>query len=296
MDTRALRCFLAVAEELHFGRAAVRLNMSQPPVTQQIKKLEEQLQTRLFDRNKRFVRLTLAGVALVEEATRLLAQMDELAIVVKRAERGEGGRLRIGFATTALLAGAGELYQSIRKTLPCINETWVELYSAEQVDALERDQIDIGFARTPLEHHGLSSHVIATHSLLLALPASHEAAECETVALSSMSAETFVLSSRGPGFHDSVISICQSAGFNPKINFRAQHLFAILNLVSVGVGIALVPEYMAKLNIPGIRLKRMSDVSAVTHLSVMWNPANRSPIVAQVVRQMQEVAPSRPEA
>jgi DNA-binding transcriptional LysR family regulator len=290
MDTRALQCFLAVAEELHFGRAALRLNMSQPPVTQQIKRLEEQLGTRLFDRNKRSVKLTPAGVALVDEAGRLLAHVDDLALVVKRAERGEGGRLRIGFATTALLAGAADLYQHIRKTLPGITETWIELYSSEQVDALERDQIDIGFARTPIEHHGLRAHIIATHSLLVALPTNHKAAAQETVTLSSLSAETFVLSPRGPGFHDSVISVCQSAGFTPSISYRAQHLFAMMNLVSVGVGISLVPEYMAKLNIPGVTLKRMSDVSPLTHLSVMWSPANRSPIVSRVVQQLQELA------
>jgi DNA-binding transcriptional LysR family regulator len=282
-----------VAGELHFGRAAARLSMSQPPVTQHIQKLEKELGTRLFDRNKRSVKLTPSGAALVTEATRILAQLDEAAFIVKRAERGDIGRLRIGFAATAFLAGAGDIYKAVREKVPGITETWIELASTEQVEALLNDQIDLGFARTPLEHPGLDSFAIARHAFLLALPASHRAARSRSVRLSSFGAETFVLSPRetAPGFHDVVISTCHAAGFSPRVSYRARHLFTILNLVSIGAGIALVPEFMAKLNIPGIRLKRMTDVDPMTHLSVLWNPASRSPLVPRVVKQLRAIAP-----
>jgi len=293
MDIRSLRCFLAVADELHFGRAAARLNMSQPPVTQHIQKLEKELGARLFDRNKRLVRLTPSGTALVEEATRLLSQIDDMAFVVKRAERGDVGRLRIGFATTAFLAGAGDIYRAVREKMPGITESWVELASAEQIEALGKDQIDLGFARTPLEHPGLNSMVIAQHGFLAAFPANHDAAEMKSVKLSALGSETFVLSPRetAPGFHDVVISTCHAAGFSPRVSYRARHLFTILNLVSIGAGIALVPEFMAKLNIPGIKLKKLTDVHPQTHLSVLWNPATRSPIVPRVIKQLQAIAP-----
>ena len=293
MDIRTLRCFLAVADELHFGRAAARLNMSQPPVTQHIQKLEKELGVSLFDRNKRHVRLTSSGTSLVEEAKRLLAQMDEIVFVVKRAERGDVGRLRIGFATTAFLAGAGDIYHAVREKMPGITETWIELASAEQIEALEKDRIDLGFARTPLEHPGLSSIVIAEHGFLVALPADHQAAGAKKLKLSSLASETFVLSPRetASGFHDVVIATCHAAGFSPRVSYRARHLFTILNLVSIGAGIALVPEFMAKLNIPGITLKQMTDVDPVTDLSVLWNPATRSPIVPRVVKQLQAIAP-----
>lgn len=293
MDIRSLRCFLAVADELHFGRAATRLNMSQPPVTQHIQKLEQQLGARLFDRNRRSVKLTPGGTALRAEATRILAQLDEAAFIVKRAGRGDIGRLRIGFAATAFLAGAGEIYQEVRAKLPGITETWIELASTEQVEALKNDQIDLGFARTPLEHPGLDSIAVARHSFLLALPATHKRARARAVKLSSFAAETFVLSPRetAPGFHDVVISTCHAAGFSPRISYHARHLFTILNLVSIGAGIALVPEFMAKLNIPGIKLKRMTDVDPTTQLSVLWNPASRSPLVPRVMKELRAIAP-----
>ena len=170
MNLRALRCFLAVAEELHFGRAAKRLNISQPPLTQHIKSLELELGARLFDRTKRSVQITEAGTALLDEARLLIARADGLRRVVQRADKGRSGTLRAGFITSAVFTRTRLLYATMSRGVPGATVMWQEMNSSEQVEALREGKIDIGFLHTPSEHRGLEARVIVRDPMVVAVP------------------------------------------------------------------------------------------------------------------------------
>ncbi len=149
MELKLLKSFLVLSEELNFGRPAARLNLTQPPLSKQIAQLESELGVRLFDRNRRGVRRTAAADALIIEARRLIAQADHAAVIVRQVARGEFARVRIGFNASVLFMGVEDLVRRQRDRLPSLDYTWEEMGSAEQLDALRHDRIDIGFAQPP---------------------------------------------------------------------------------------------------------------------------------------------------
>lgn len=280
-----MRMFLALAEELHYGRAAARLFISQPPLTKAIQQLEERLGVTLFDRNKRSVRLTVAGTALVQEARRLLAQTELSIRAVQRAERGDAGRLRIGFVAAVLFMDIREVLQKLERDLPGLESVWEEMGSSEQLQALEQDRIDIGFAQVSQGVGDMMSIPVGRVDLVIALEEGHRLARRRRVRLEDLAEDAFVAIPRhsGPSFHDLTISACMDAGFSPRIMHYAKHLVSVVSLVAMGLGVSLVPRSFARAGVPGVVFKNIDGMVVQAEYSAVWNPANTLPLLPHVL-------------
>lgn len=243
MELKQLRYFVAVAEELHFGRAARRLFISQPALSFDIRKFEEQLGVQLLERTNKAVSLTNAGYVLLEEARRLLEQADEVRRIAARSAHGLAGRLRIGFVNSMLYRGLPEAVRRFEADHPAVEVVLREMNTIEQVHALQRLQIDLGFAhwgRFPAEVH---SEVLFSEPFLCCLPVGHAFARKRRIELGTLAREPFILFPRSvsPHYHDQIIATCVEAGFSPQIRHEARLWQTVVTMVEFGMGIALVP-------------------------------------------------------
>lgn len=286
MNLRSLRCFIAVAEELHFGRAAKRLNISQPPLTQHIKALEAELGALLFHRTKRSVRITDAGTALLDEARRLIAEADGLRHLVQRADGRSSGYLRAGFITSSVFTDARRLYARMSRGVPGVTVMWQEMSSTEQIEALREEKIDIAFLHTPAQHAGLVGRVVVRDPMVMAVPDVHRLAGRRSAPLAEFAADDFVLPLRhiSPIFHDSIVAACRQAGISPVIPpHQPRNLLTVLSLVSVGAGVSVVPTTLAASGFPGVRFLTIRGAKLISEVSALWNPGNRSPMLARAL-------------
>ena len=246
MELRHLRYVIAVAEELHFGRAAARLNMSQPPLSQQIRQLEEEIGTRLFRRTNRLVRLTEAGEAFVREARQIIAHADHAAKIAVRASKGEIGQLTVATVTSTesgffkvvvdILRAFASRYPNVRLVLRSLNPD-------QQVHALREGRIQVGFLTLPVEDEELEIEWVRGEPLMLALPERHPLAAKPTVPLRTLATEPHIMFSRTmfPGYYDLVVSSCRNAGFSLNIVHEADAIYTVLALVAAGLGVSLLP-------------------------------------------------------
>lgn len=291
MEFRELRYFLAVAEELHFGRAARRLHISQPPLTHHIQKLEADLGVRLFDRSPRSVSLTAAGAAMVEEARKIVGDIDELRGAVQRARHGKIGLLRAGFMSSIPFARGPSLFDWLTHDLTDVTVTWHGLRTSEQINALRAMQIDIGFIHLPADHRGLTVRPIAVGRFVLAVHRSHPLAGRRRASLKSFRDDGFVLPPRdiSPGLYDLLIGACTSAGFSPVVRHRAREFLAILSLVSIGSGVALVPGWLREAGFPGVSFIELTDDVPMAQLAIVWHPENPSPTLARALEALERL-------
>lgn len=296
MEFREIRYFLAVAEELHFGRAAARLNISQPPLTQHIKKLEADLGVRLFDRNRRTVKLTESGKAMVDEARRILGDIDGIRRIVQRTGLGETGMIRAGFMSSAPFAKARELYTCLARELRGISVTWHGLTTSEQIRALQLQQIDVGFVHLPAEHPGLKVHPIVGGRLVIAVHASHPMAARASAPLKAFSTDGFILPPResAPGFYDLIIATCNGAGFSPAIPHHARDMLAMISLVSIGSGVSVVPRWLTSAGFPDVRFLEIAGRVPQVQLALAWNPLNKSAALKRALTAFQVLLASEP--
>lgn len=295
MHLRSLSCFVAVAEELHFGRAAKRLNISQPPLTQHIKKLEAELGALLFHRTKRSVHITEAGMALLDEARRVIAQSEGMRHMVQRAVKGQSGYLRVGFITSSVFTKARRLYEKLSRGVPGITVVWQEMSSSEQISSLREGKIDMGFIHTPADHEGLAARVIIRDPLVVVVPDSHRLAGRRTVSLSELADDDFVLPLRhmSPSRYDRIIAACSAAGINPAIPHQPRHLLTILGLVSMGAGVSLVPSTLTTAGFPSVAFLKIQGKAPIAEVSVLWNPDNRSPVLARALAALRLTGKAR---
>ncbi|KAF1054439.1 MAG: HTH-type transcriptional regulator CatM [Stenotrophomonas maltophilia] len=244
MDLKQLRYFVAVAEELHFGRAAQRLCISQPALSFDIKRLEEQLGIQLLLRNNKSVRLTNAGQVLLDEARNLLLQAEQARRLVQRCAEGALGRLRVGFINSILYGGLPQTVARFEAQNPDVEVVLTEMNSADQALALQRGQIDIGFVNQGRLPSGLRSECVLSDPLLGCLPPGHRLAERERIDLAELSEEPYILFPRhaSPHFHDRIIARCVEAGFSPRIRHEAHLWQTIIAMVGLGMGVALLPR------------------------------------------------------
>jgi len=286
MSPGDLHAFLAVAEELHFGHAAARLHITPPPLTRHIQKLEAELGARLFERTKRSVTLTPAGAVLAEEARRLLSYMDTLPGQVQRAARGDTGTLRAGVISTALFSQARTFEAAMRRSLPNVRVAWQVQSSAEQVDALRQNRLDLGFVHTPIEHEGLTLRRVLRETLVVALPAAHALAKRRSVALRALKDEIFVVATRdrGPSYYDRFIAACHAAGFEPRIEHQRQTMITFLGLVAIGAGLTVVPESVTRVGVIGVAYVKLAGTAPYSELSVAWSPTNTAPVLERALR------------
>jgi DNA-binding transcriptional LysR family regulator len=247
MELRHLRYFVAVAEELHFGHAAKRLHMTQPPLSQQIQALEDELGVQLLARTKRKVELTPAGAMSLDEARLTLQQADRAQRIAIEAARGVRGRVRVGFVTSASFSILPSVVRRFRRENALIDLELFEMTPSQQLHALEHKEIDIGILRPPVGDTCLQIDTVLEEPLVLALPSDHRMADQKTVELKSLAEEAFVLFPRqhGPGIYDVIMKACHDVGFTPQVSYSPDKMQTLLTYVASGLGISLVPQSLS---------------------------------------------------
>ena len=281
IELRVWRQFLAVAEELHFGRAAVRLHMSQPPLTQAIALLEQRLQVLLFERTKRVVALTPAGAALVPEVRELLQRAQALPAHARAAATGELGRLRLGFVSTVGFALLPEWVRALRERHPGVQLELVEATGDVQLLALERGEMDAGFMlHAPgFAPAALNCKLITSEPLIVALPLQHALASQAQLTLDDVLAQPLVIFPRhiAPSLYDAVFALYHGAGRLPQVAQEAIQMQTIVNLVSAGLGLAWVPQSVQQFQRPGVVYRSVQGPVPQCETSLVWSRA--SPVV-----------------
>ncbi|WP_372097719.1 LysR family transcriptional regulator [Tistrella mobilis] len=247
IDLRQLRQFIAVAEELHFHRAAERLNMSQPPLTATVRQLEEEIGAELLERGNRVIRLTPAGKALLEHARRTVEQADLAVTAARDAAAGCTGILRLTYVGSAMYGRLAETVRNFRRGFPEVRLELKEATTAAQVTALREGVSDLAVLLPPLpDDTGLHMSEFDEDRFAIALPAAHSLADKADVALSDLADEPFVMwpAAEGRGFHHQVIQLCTTAGFVPQVVQEAHQMHGVLALVAVEIGVSVVPASM----------------------------------------------------
>ena len=275
-DTRQLRYFVAVAERLHFGRAAAALHISQPPLSRAIRGLEEQLGARLLARSRRKVELTAEGARLYEEAKRVLDQLERAAREVGAMAAGESGRLRLGFVSLADYGVLPGLLKAFKAARPGVALALREMLSPEQATALAAGELDFGLLLPPVAHpiSGELEHlVMQSERFVAALPARHPAARRRgRLALRELSGEAFVMVPRdiAPGLYDIVAGLAARAGFSIQVAQEAIQMQTVVSLVSSGLGLAIVPASIANLGRRGVVYRELADAHPRLDLWLAW--------------------------
>lgn len=268
MELRHIRYFVAVAEEGHVTRAAERLGIQQPPLSQQIRALEEELGVQLFRRMPRGVELTDAGVAFLQHATNILAQVDQALASTRRTARGEQGRLVVGFTSSAPFHPfVPRVIRTFRERAPLVALMLEESGSGDLVQRLRREEIDVAIIRSRVaDATGLEIKTILNEEMLVALPTGHEFAKGSAskrrppLQLASLAKETFILYKRpgGPGLYDTIIAACRDAGFSPRVGQEAPRIISTLNLVAAGLGVSIVPASLQGFQLEGVVYRRLT--------------------------------------
>jgi DNA-binding transcriptional LysR family regulator len=285
LELRQLRYFVAVAEERHFGKAALRLHMTQPPLSQTIFGLEELLGAPLFARSRRAVELTPAGQALLPEARRILAASAALPALVKRAAGGEAGRLSLAFVSSADYSVLPPFLRRYRTAFPQVQIALQEATSDLQIDDLLHGRIDAGLLIAPLPDKArleLDYLKVLTEPLIVALPAgASSSAAGQAVALAALPPLPLIIFPRpiAPGLHDAILACFRAAGITPEIGQEAIQMQTIVSLVSAGMGMALVPQSVSKLMRPGVEYRALHDPTPQVETGLAWRRDAVSPVL-----------------
>ena len=293
MELRQLRYFVATAEELHFGRAARRLSISQPPLSMTIRHLEEELGVRLLERNNKRVTLTPAGRVFLSDARYLLSEAGKTKELARRVATGKSGRLRVGFVGSMLYRGLPDYVRAFRTAAPNIVLTLTELNSAEQIDAVAQGRLDAGFVHAPQAPRDLRGIPIAQEPFLACLPEDHRLARSRRMRLGSLADEAFVLFARdaSPAYYDSVIAVCAAAGFSPRVEFEVRHWLTVVALVGRKMGVALVPEPIRMSGMKGVKFLPLQSNPVLSTSWLIWNPSRQSPARDAFLAQVTSARP-----
>lgn len=281
MELRHLRYFLAVAEELHFGRAAMRLQMAQPPLSQQIKQLETELGVQLFARTRRKVALTAAGEVLQQESQQILQQLEQTVSRTQQAGRGELGRLAIAFVSSAMYSLLPDYLKQFREQYPHVDIVLHELSTQAQIKGLLDGRLDVGFMRPPIDHDRLRSRTVLQEPLVTALPLSHKLASQQHLAIQALREEPFVLFPRAMAtrLYDQIISLCHQGDFSPTVVQQAAQMQTILSLVAAEIGVAIVPESLQNLQRQGVNFVPFKAATPQAEVCVVWQHHQMAPTV-----------------
>lgn len=271
-DLRQLRHYVAVAERLHFGRAAAALHMSQPPLSRSIRDLEARVGATLLARTRRRVELTPEGARFLEEARRLLAQLEHAVLEVGRMAAG-GGRLRLGFVSLADYGVLPSLLKAYKAARPGVALALREMLSPDQAAALAAGELDFGLLLPPVAGTGLEHIVVQRERFVVALPARHRLARMRgRIAMREIAAEAFVMVPReiAPGLYDTIAALATRAGFTPRVAQEAIQMQTVVSLVSSGMGVAVVPASIANLGRRGVAYREIADAHPRLDLWLAW--------------------------
>ena len=286
-DLRQLHQFIAVAEELHFHRAAARLNMSPPPLTTAIRKLEEEIGVELVERGNRTLGLTAAGRVFLEEARLTIRQAERSILMARQTASGQTGLIRLGYVGSALYGRLPDVIRSFREKNPDVRIGLVEATSAQQVERIRDGSMDIGLLIPPIADDGdLAFQTFDDDRLAIALPRSHPLAETPKVTVSDLADEKFVLwpAVEGRGFHLKVVRLCADAGFVPTVVQEAHGMHAVLSLVAVEAGISIAPQSMSGFRSDRIAFHPIPEDAARFELSLCYREPVINPALSQFLK------------
>jgi DNA-binding transcriptional LysR family regulator len=287
LEIRQLRYFIAVAEELHFRRAAARLHISQPPLSQQIARLEGELGVRLLNRTRRRVELTAAGEAFLRDARAMLEELDVAVSTVRRIDAGQAGVLRVNFVGSALLSIVPGIVTRFRRRRPAVELELRERSTLEQLRALASGIVDVGLVRPPIDpDEALWTEVVMRERTVAAIPVGHPLARLQRVSLRRLAAEPLVLFPReqAPGFHDLLTGRLAATGTSPRVVQYAPEMLTIIGLVAAGIGVSPVPASVAGLGLEGVTYRPLVGAPA-TELLAVTRAGDDSPLVGAFVSE-----------
>jgi DNA-binding transcriptional LysR family regulator len=291
-ELRQLRHFVAVAEQLHFGRAAAALHMSQPPLSRSIQDLERRLGATLLARSRRKVELTPEGARFLEEAKRVLGQLERAVLEVGSMAAGAGGRLRLGFVSLADFGVLPQLLRAYKASRPGVALALREMLSPEQAAALGAGELDFGLLLPPVAGD-LEHLVVQRERFVAALPSRHRLARAGgRIAVRELSAEAFVMAPRdiAPGLHDIVALLTTRAGFSPRVAQEAIQMQTVVSLVSSGLGVAVVPASVANLGRRGVVYRDIADAHPRLDLWLAWRRGSLGAAGREFVQHARRVA------
>ncbi|HCK0561803.1 TPA: LysR substrate-binding domain-containing protein [Pseudomonas aeruginosa] len=288
MELRHLRYFIAVAEELHFGRAAERLGISQPPLSQQIQALEEEIGARLFERTNRRVELTDAGRLFLDESRQVLAQVDKAVLLARRAHLGELGELKIGFTSSAPFTSTiPSSIHAFRKAYPDVHLDLQEMSSRQVLKALLEESLQVGVIRPLALPDAVHWVELFREPLVAVLRADHPlaAGSEDGLAIAALAEEPFVFFPRsyGTGLYDQVIALTRQAGFSPRIAQEASEAMTIIGLVSAGLGVSILPASFRRTRVDGVVYRTLIDPEATTAVWLVRRQNEGSPLALSFI-------------
>lgn len=279
MELHQLRCFVAVAEELHFGRAAQRLFMTQPPLSRQIQMLEHALGVELLERSSRQVRLTAAGSTFLRDARQILAFSQQAALSAQRVASGQAGRITLGFTAVSAYSMIPNLLLQAQQSLPEVEVVLREMVSVAQMEALVTGMIDVGFMRQVVSRHALCHELVHRERLLVALPPGHVLGKRRKIAVRHLDQQPFVMYTQSEGryFYDCIAGLFASQGVTPRYVQHVGQTHTLLGLVRAGLGVAIVPESARELQLGGVEFRALQEPAAHAELYLCWRSDNDTP-------------------
>jgi DNA-binding transcriptional LysR family regulator len=272
MELRHLRYFVALADNLHFGKTAASLGIAQPSLSHQIRQLEEELQLKLFERTNRRVRLTDPGRLFLVEARAVLALANRAAVLARRTSLGETGTLRIGLAGWIDSSAIAAIVERFHERMPAIRVELQSMPSPLQMAAVRDGELDIAFVQPSVPERSLASELLSAEPLVVALPDSHPLVSRRRILLSWLAEDSFLLfpPKRAPLFHDLTLKLCKEAGFVPHVRHEADEPRMLLGLVAMGLGISLVPESALRMEWPGVVFRALHPSPPVLETALVW--------------------------
>ncbi|MFT3811823.1 MAG: LysR substrate-binding domain-containing protein [Acidovorax sp.] len=298
---RQLWMFLAVAEEQNFGRAAARLAMSQPPLTEQIKVLEHSLGLRLFERSRRGTQLSPAGAAILPAVRQFALQVEQLERVVREVAAGQSGVLHVGAITSAMLETVPQLLEHLKRTHPKLTVFVREIDSVDAIAGLEAGELDLAFARLDgtvggeAGGNGISTLPLTEDRLAVALPAGHALAAQARIRLKSLAAEPLVMSARqvSPVYFDMLTHTCRAHGFAPRVLHEVRSVSSQIAYVGCGQGVALVPASMRRLAPANVVVRPLFEKIMVVTAAAVWNENRHHPMVREAIAWLRSPRPAK---
>ncbi|SDK57536.1 DNA-binding transcriptional regulator, LysR family [Nocardioides sp. YR527] len=296
MELRDFEAFVAVAEELHFGRAAARLHISQPPLSSRIRMLEQDLKLKLFERSTRSVTLTDAGARLLDPARRVLNQVEDALQVARSINSGDQGRVRIGFAGASSQRVLPQMANAVRKAHPGIElELQSQTYVYTALELVRDGSLDLAFARLPIPHAELAWRVVEVEELICALPESHPLADRDSIRLAELRDEDFVSlpDDQGSILQSTMYSLCVTAGFRPRVAQVAPDSSTVLALVAAGAGVTITLSSVKPVQSVGLVYRPIEGISP-SHMfaTLVWRKDDPSPALAKVLESGEAALPT----
>jgi DNA-binding transcriptional LysR family regulator len=291
IELRHLRYFLAVAEELNFGRAAERLNITQPSLSRQIQNLEKELVIILFERNQRQIKLTSPGQIFLTEVEQILLRFDQGIQIIKRVSRGKIGQLTVGFQGSSVYDIIPISIKSFRDRFPDVEVIMQPMETSQQVIAIAENNLDVGFVIPPITDASLEVEILLEEPLVLALPENHPLAAQSEIAITALANEPLILASRdrGCGLHEQIFEIYQRAGLRPNVVCAAREMQVMLGFVAAGMGISLLPSHVKNFQRTGVLYRTLIPEAPIAGLGIAWKPNNPTPVLSaflEIVRSL----------